>query len=282
MTKSESIKELAIALAKAQGEIENAGKNAKNPHFGNKYADLAEILNTVRPVFSANGLSIVQLLSYGGPVYTSQTMGQAPTATSYNSNMVSVETILMHSSGEWISGTISVPVSKPDAQGVGSACTYARRYSLAGICGVAQEDDDGNHAVGGEGQSKGYARRETAENTRGAVPPKDPASIPGVRRGVPEKSPGEEKPSGGSTAATESRAPVQSKVDAAGPSKPTGPRDHARALLKAYAAKHASDTDKGGMNATTAVLFEITKQKQLKDVADADLQGLINTLEAKG
>lgn len=135
MNKSDSIKELATALAKAQGEIENASKNSKNDHFKNKYADLAEVLNTIRPVFAANGLSIVQLPSYDQP-------------------MAHVETVLMHSSGEFISSTCSAPVSKADAQGVGSAITYLRRYSLAAIAGIAQEDDDANGANGAGGQQR--------------------------------------------------------------------------------------------------------------------------------
>lgn len=128
MQKSESIKELASALAKAQSKIENATKTSSNPHFKSKYADLAEVLNTVRPVLAEHGLSVAQFPSLDGSI-------------------ASVETILMHSSGEWISGIASAPVGKQDAQGVGSATTYLRRYSLAALAGVAQEDDDGNTAV---------------------------------------------------------------------------------------------------------------------------------------
>lgn len=129
MNKSDSIKELATALAKAQAEIENASKNSANPHFRSKYADLAEVLNTVRPVFSKHGISVIQ-------------------APSYESGIASVETMLTHASGEWMSNTCSAPVSKQDAQGVGSAITYLRRYSLAAFAGIAQEDDDANSAVG--------------------------------------------------------------------------------------------------------------------------------------
>lgn len=131
MNKSESIAALAAALATAQGEVENASKNAKNPHFKNNYADLAEILNTVRPVFSRHGLSLVQMPSFGDGI-------------------CHVETLLTHASGEWISNTASAPVGKLDAQGVGSAITYLRRYSLAAFCGIAQEDDDGNAASSGK------------------------------------------------------------------------------------------------------------------------------------
>ena len=128
MNKSDSIKELASALALAQGEIENASKGSVNPHFRSRYADLAEVLNTVRPIFAKHGLSISQMPG----------MDEAGNIT--------VETMLMHKSGEWLSSVITVPVGKKDAQGVGSACTYARRYSLAAVCGIAQEDDDGNAA----------------------------------------------------------------------------------------------------------------------------------------
>lgn len=127
MQKSESIAALAAALAEAQGEVENATKNSQNPHLKNRYANLAEILNTVRPVLSRHGLAVSQ-------------------HPSYSDGMVHVETIMIHKSGEWMSSTISTPVQKPDPQGVGSACTYARRYSLAAIVGLSQEDDDGHAA----------------------------------------------------------------------------------------------------------------------------------------
>jgi len=125
MQKSESITALAKALAKAQGEMENAGKKSVNPHFRSKYADLAEIINTVRPVLSKHGLSVTQFPSFDG-------------------TLAHVETIIAHESGEWMSGTTSSPVQKSDPQGIGSATTYLRRYSLAAVCNLAQEDDDAN------------------------------------------------------------------------------------------------------------------------------------------
>jgi len=129
MNKSEQINELAVAMAVAQGELENASKNANNPHFKSKYADLAEVLNTVRPVFASHGLSIVQM-------------------PSFESGMARVETILMHKSGQWLSNIASAPVGKQDAQGVGSVITYLRRYSVAAFAGIAQEDDDANASIG--------------------------------------------------------------------------------------------------------------------------------------
>lgn len=124
---SEEIKDLSAALAKAQGELENAAKNATNPHFRNNYADLATILNVVRPVLAKHGLAVSQ-------------------HPAFCEGMVHVTTLLSHSSGQWMQSCVSSPVGKADAQGVGSAITYCRRYSLAAIAGISQEDDDGNAA----------------------------------------------------------------------------------------------------------------------------------------
>jgi len=116
---------LFTALAVAQGEIENASKNSNNPHYKSKYADLAEVLNTVRPVFSENGLSLIQ-------------------STEFDGALVSVTTTIAHKDGGYVTAKASCVPAKTDAQGVGSATTYLRRYSLASVCGIAQEDDDGN------------------------------------------------------------------------------------------------------------------------------------------
>ena len=129
MNKSESIAGLAAALAKAQGAMKGAIKDSANPFFKSKYADLASVVDAIRAAFSANGLSYIQ------------------TVEPSDKDEVRVETTLLHSSGEWIScGVLSLPVSKVDAQGYGSALTYARRYSLSAAVGVAPEDDDGNAA----------------------------------------------------------------------------------------------------------------------------------------
>jgi hypothetical protein len=129
MNKSDSIAELAFALAKAQGAMKGAIKDSANPFFKSKYADLASVVEAIRVAFSSNGLSYIQ------------------TVEPSDKDEVRVETTLLHSSGEWIScGILSLPVSKADAQGYGSALTYARRYSLSAAVGVAPEDDDGNAA----------------------------------------------------------------------------------------------------------------------------------------
>lgn len=125
--KSEQVSNLFAALAKAQSEIENPSKNKKNDHFKSMFADLAEVLSTARPVLSANGLAVSQW-------------------PSYESGVVHVTTILSHSSGEWMEGKASTKVTKDDPQGVGSAITYLRRFSLAAVAGIHQEDDDADSA----------------------------------------------------------------------------------------------------------------------------------------
>jgi hypothetical protein len=120
--------ELFAAMALAQGEIENASKNAANPHFRSRYADLAEVLNTVRPVFSKNGLAMVQ-------------------STEFDGSLVAVVTVIAHKGGGHISSSASCVPSKSDAQGIGAATTYLRRYGAAAMAGISQEDDDGEAAA---------------------------------------------------------------------------------------------------------------------------------------
>jgi hypothetical protein len=119
---------LFAALALAQGEIENASKNAANPHFKSKYADLAEVLNTIRPVFAKHGLTLVQFPQFDGA-------------------RASVETLIGHKDGGYVTSLASCVPAKSDAQGIGSATTYLRRYSAAAAAGIAQEDDDGQAAA---------------------------------------------------------------------------------------------------------------------------------------
>jgi len=128
MDMSDDISALAEALSKAQGEILDASKGAENPYFKSKYADLASVRSVIREPMAKNGLSLVQLPKTvdGG---------------------VSVETLLLHSSGQFIKSSLFMPAAKADAHGIGSAITYARRYSIMSILCLATEDDDGNAAV---------------------------------------------------------------------------------------------------------------------------------------
>lgn len=123
MNKSESIKELATALCAFQSEVEKIKKTATNPFFKSKYATLSDILDVIREPLAQNGLSFVQ----------------------FPAGKYGLETMLMHSSGEWISqGYIMKPV-KTDPQGAGSVITYQRRYALGAILGLNIDvDDDSN------------------------------------------------------------------------------------------------------------------------------------------
>jgi hypothetical protein len=119
---------IAKALVKAQQEFGPALKSATNPHFRSKYADLSACVEAVIDALNANG---VMLLQKNHP----------------SEHGVSVETIFLHESGEeYSAGVLNVPATKLDAQGYGSALTYARRYSLMAACGIAPEEDDGNAA----------------------------------------------------------------------------------------------------------------------------------------
>lgn len=127
ITRSESIKEIASALNKAQAEMSGASKSSKNPFFKSSYADLNSVIEAIKTPFHTNGLSYSQF-----PILEDGKVG--------------VETMLMHSSGEFISSTLLLPMTKQDPQAAGSAITYARRYSLMSIAGIPAEDDDGNAA----------------------------------------------------------------------------------------------------------------------------------------
>lgn len=153
MNTSETINELAAALSKAQAEMQGAKKDSTNPHFKSAYADLASVWEACRAALTKHGLSVLQ----------------SPRATSNNGAgwSVEVETRLLHSSGQWMADTLTVPVGKADAQGVGSAVTYARRYALAAFVGVAPDDDDGNAAT-----SNAAAHRQEEAAKEAARPPK--------------------------------------------------------------------------------------------------------------
>jgi hypothetical protein len=129
MNQSESIAKLATALSIVQGKLSHAKKDSANPFFKSKYADLESVWDACRDLLAGNGLSVMQFPG------------------EFIDGTMSMTTILAHSSGEWIGQEMSLPVSKPDAQGSGSALTYMRRYALAAVVGVVQADDDANAAV---------------------------------------------------------------------------------------------------------------------------------------
>jgi len=128
--KSESIANLAAALAKAQAEISGAKRDAANDYFKSRYADLESVWAAVRQPLTSNGLAIAQV-----PVSDEQ-------------GRIGVHTTLMHTSGEWIDGAIYVMPSKPnDPQVAGSILSYCRRYALSAFTGTPSVDDDGEAAA---------------------------------------------------------------------------------------------------------------------------------------
>ena len=127
---TESIAKLTEALVKAQAVMETASKDADNPFFKSKYTTLAGCWDVARKPLSDNGLAVIQ------------------TTTFEEGNSVIVETTLSHVSGEWVRGSLKMPLVKLDPQAVGSAITYARRYALSAMVGIVSDDDDGESAMG--------------------------------------------------------------------------------------------------------------------------------------
>lgn len=134
-------KTLLGALAKALPELEAAKKNAANPHFKSKYADIAAVLEAIRPI-AAHGLWFRQV-------------------SHESADGVCVETFYIHDTGELSAGRVYVPATKRDAQAFGSAQTYARRYGLQMAFGLATEDDDGNAAAAAKPEPKAEPKPAT-------------------------------------------------------------------------------------------------------------------------
>jgi hypothetical protein len=142
--------DLHAAMARAFAEIGAATKDATNPHFKSKYADLSSVIEAIKPALVNNGLFF-----YQRPIPTE--------------DGVSVETFVHHRGGQYLSlGTVYVPANKRDAQGYGSALTYAKRYGLQTGFGVPTEDDDGNAAVA-----------SSARPTTGETPPRKRVTLDG-------------------------------------------------------------------------------------------------------
>lgn len=140
---------LASALAAAQGDMSNASKNAKNPHFKSTYADLASLRDAVIPVLAAHGIACIQLCDGDG-------------------QSVSVTTRLLFGAESMDCGRLTIPIggARNPAQAVGAAITYARRYQLGAVAGVAAEDDDGNSLDGTRAAPPRPARMDRAGQAR--------------------------------------------------------------------------------------------------------------------
>jgi hypothetical protein len=157
MNQSAELDKLATALAKAQASLSGAKKSALNPHFKNNYATLQDVWEAAREVLAPNGLSVVQ------------------TYEATDGKLMNIRTTLLHESGQWIAGVLSMAPQQANPQGIASASTYGRRYGLASILGiVADEDDDGNDASE-EGRAKPVYRAPAPRATQTHTEPESPA-----------------------------------------------------------------------------------------------------------
>lgn len=168
---SENINELAKALAAAQGAMCTAKKDNINPHFNFKYADLASCWDVCRKPLADNGLSIIQI----------------PGAYDNTSRKIKISTMLCHSSGQYIKGEIEILVKNPDAQGIGSAITYGRRYSLCAMVGVSQDDDDAEKACATDAEQPKTQPKQAPQQ-------KTAAHVPQVQAKPPVQNPVEKQP----------------------------------------------------------------------------------------
>jgi len=161
MKMSESIDQLAAALAIAQGEISNAKMDAVNPHFRSKYATLASIIDTAKPALAKNGLAVSQVPTIAGTLEGSFVL----------------VTMLTHKGGQYICSEYPINPDKQTPQGVGSAITYARRYALAAMLGIAADEDDDGNAASGNG-ANGNQRQQAPPQRQSAPPKQQPAQQP--------------------------------------------------------------------------------------------------------
>jgi len=147
MRKSDTIAELSTALSKLQGELVPVKKGSENPFFKSKYADLATMWGACHKLLANNGLSVAQ-------------------ASRIEGDQIILVTTLMHSSGEWLEGEYPIDPEKQTPQGYGSAITYARRYTLAAMLGIAAEDEDDD--------AEGATDRDKKPKAKTEKPPEKP------------------------------------------------------------------------------------------------------------
>ena len=146
--------ELFKALSSFQKEVTAAKKTSDNPFHHSKYADLAEVWDTIREPLTKNGLSVIQIPEFGEGVMTIVTEEknskepEKSKVTTMTQAQLLITTVVAHVSGAFIKSTLAITPIKGDPQAVGSAITYGRRYSLTAVLGIAQDDDDGNAASG--------------------------------------------------------------------------------------------------------------------------------------
>ncbi len=170
MITSESIKELAQALAKAQGQMAAALKDSNNPFFKSKYADISSVIDAMRKPFADNGLAFIQApYTEGDKTYLSAR--------------------IIHASGEWIEfAGIHVPVVKlNDAQALKSGLTYMRRAQMLAVCCIEESDDDGNAAVSHQTRPQSSGQAFVQKTAQTSAPPQKPAAAPVQAKSVEQQ-----------------------------------------------------------------------------------------------
>jgi hypothetical protein len=154
---SPEIGDIAGALAMAQADMQNVGKDGANPHFRSRYATLGAVLDEVRPQLAKQGIAIVQMAVNG------------------EGSSIGVMTRLVHKSGQWIESGLFIVPTKFDAQGAGSVISYLRRYALMAMAGVWQDDDDGEASAGRPEQRQPQMRDDPGPASRSDHPRKTEA-----------------------------------------------------------------------------------------------------------
>lgn len=145
--------EFAAAFVQAQSKMDVAVKDAQNPHLKNKYADLTAVLDVVLPALNECGIGLIQRAVETDKPFT-----------------LRLQTILLHKSGQSMVSYTEMPIKQNDAQAIGSALTYARRYAVSALCGVRAEDDDGNGAVAQPPQQSQPSNQQHNQQQRGQQP----------------------------------------------------------------------------------------------------------------
>jgi hypothetical protein len=251
MPQSESVAKLAAALSAAQGEFGAIKKQQDNPFFKSKYADLSAVLEAVQPSLTKHELAVIQSPS-----------------TDADKKTVSVETMLMHSSGEWKSSVFEMPVADWKAQGIGSVVTYLRRYSIGAVLNIAAEDDDGNEASGrGEGSHQPQPNKPAPQSS---AAPRQAQTKPAPKKteSVKPDPPKAEPPKAEAT-----------KQEAEKKEEPTTPQKKLRALLvKLW---NDTNTQVNGKQIKDFIIRGTAIQDKYKDSSNVNLEELTDT-EAEG
>ncbi len=232
MERSETIGKLSEALSKAQSAMKPASFDAQNPHFRSRYATLASIMEACRSALSQNQIAVVQ-------------------GTSVVEDRVIVTTMLIHASGEFISDQLSMNITKDSPQAIGSAITYARRYSLASLVGVVSDEDDDAEAA----MPVNNSRNDTRSNAQKSVKPAKVTDINEHKSAKPEQK------------QNEKAKPDQTQIRV----------QKIRAIFKLSALLGHTPDD---MKAVIGNLVGLNRPiKESAEIKDSDLDTVINTFE---